>query len=229
MPRRKNPTSDMDVAKKMKVPLAQRLNTLITDGNALKDFLDCSIQAVNQYKLGISRPSLENLCKIADFYGVSTDYLLGRTDTPSVNENIQIACRVTRLSQKSVENINKSVLESWGAWRKMGDVKTIPYPVTYVINLLLESGQLKDIFEYLGLFLIYGNARFFNNKPVSVTQDEMNRVADRMEYDGYSAASREQLSEMNLQLACDTLKAAFREILENEKVRLDNGQHQKRD
>ena len=73
MGRKSSATSGMNVAEKQATPLAQRLNELITDSNGLKDFLGCSIQAVNQYKLGISRPSLENLCKIADFYGVSTD------------------------------------------------------------------------------------------------------------------------------------------------------------
>lgn len=104
MPRRKNPTSDMDVAEKMNTPLAQRLNILITDGNALKDFLGCSIQAVNQYKLGISRPSLENLCKIADFYGVSTDYLLGRTDpeNSTADEKLKMISEYTGLSNQAI-------------------------------------------------------------------------------------------------------------------------------
>lgn len=80
MSRKKNPASEMNVAEKQSLPLAQRLSALITDVSALKDCLGVSVQAINQYKLGVSRPSLENLCKIADFYGISTDYLLGRTE-----------------------------------------------------------------------------------------------------------------------------------------------------
>lgn len=103
MPRRKNPTSDMDVAEKMNTPLAQRLNILITDGNALKDFLGCSIQAVNQYKLGTSRPSLENLSKIADYYGVSTDYLLGRTDVKAADTDKRAMCEYSGLTESALE------------------------------------------------------------------------------------------------------------------------------
>ena len=73
MGRKRSKTSEMDVAEKQKTPLAKRLSKLITDGNELKDFLGVSAQAINQYKLGLSRPSLENICQIADFYGVSTD------------------------------------------------------------------------------------------------------------------------------------------------------------
>ena len=75
MGRKRSDTSKMNVAEKQETPLAKRLSELITDGNELKDFLGVSAQAINQYKLGLSRPSLENLCKIASYYGVSADYL----------------------------------------------------------------------------------------------------------------------------------------------------------
>lgn len=110
MGRKKNPASDMDVSGKLSMPLAQRLNELITDTNALKDHLGVSAQAVNQYRLGLARPSLENLCKIADFYNTSTDYLLGLSNTPSVKEDIQQACKTTGLSTAVVDWL-KSIID----------------------------------------------------------------------------------------------------------------------
>lgn len=106
MGRKKNSTSEMDVSEKMSAPLTQRLNELITDSNELKDFLGCSIQAVNQYKLGISRPSLENLSKIADFYGVSTDYLLGRTDIKTANADKRTMCEYSGLTESALEYLH---------------------------------------------------------------------------------------------------------------------------
>ena len=102
MGRKKTFASGMDVARKPSTLLAQRLNELITDSSELKDFLGCSLQAVNQYKLGTSRPSLENLAKIADFYGVSTDYLLGRTDVKSVDVTIRAIEEYTVLSESTL-------------------------------------------------------------------------------------------------------------------------------
>ena len=67
MGRKTIPASPMNVAEKQNTALAKRLDELITDTNALKTYLDISAQAINQYRLGISRPSLENLCKIADY------------------------------------------------------------------------------------------------------------------------------------------------------------------
>ena len=86
MGRKKTPTSTMNVAEKQNTDLAKRLDSLITDVNALKNYLGISAQAINQYRLGISRPSLENLCKIADYYHVTTDYLLGRTTSRSIKD-----------------------------------------------------------------------------------------------------------------------------------------------
>lgn len=103
MGRKKNTTSDANVAEKLSTPLTQRLNELITDSNELKDFLGCSIQAVNQYKLGVSRPSLENLCKIADFYGVSADYLLGRTPTRTSDMDKRAMCDYSGLTESALE------------------------------------------------------------------------------------------------------------------------------
>jgi len=40
---------------------------------------------MSQWKNAGELPSVENLMKLADYFDVSTDYLLGRTDKPEVN------------------------------------------------------------------------------------------------------------------------------------------------
>lgn len=107
MGRKKSATSELDVAQKQDTPLAKCLRKLITDTDALKEHLGCTVQAVNQYKLGTSRPSLENLCKIADFYNVSTDYLLGRTETLSSDVTIQAVRNFTGLSEDATTALSK--------------------------------------------------------------------------------------------------------------------------
>lgn len=42
---------------------------------------------LSNYKNGKKKPALENIIKLADFFGVSTDYLLGRTDNPNTSGN----------------------------------------------------------------------------------------------------------------------------------------------
>lgn len=44
------------------------------------DFLKCNQTAVGKYERGELEPSISNICKFADFFGCTTDYLLGRED-----------------------------------------------------------------------------------------------------------------------------------------------------
>ena len=48
----------------------------------LSDFLSISQVAYSYYELGRRSIPVEILCKIADYYNTSVDYLLYRTDTP---------------------------------------------------------------------------------------------------------------------------------------------------
>lgn len=109
MARRKSDTSpsELDVQAKQAFPLTERLNKLITDATALRKHLDCTSQTISQYRTGTARPSLENLCKIADYYNVSTDYLLGRTGTPSTDENTQAVHKITGLSAGAIEHMER--------------------------------------------------------------------------------------------------------------------------
>lgn len=140
MGRKKNSTSEMNVAEKQAAPLARRLSELIGDGNKLKDYLGVSAQAINQYRVGIARPSLENLCKIAKFYGVSTDYLLGLTDTPSINPQIQIAHKVTGLSENAIYQLSRLATVANG---------------NKAINTLLGNPKFYNFASYLATFF-YG-------------------------------------------------------------------------
>lgn len=47
------------------------------------EILGINQRTYSQYELGNRQIPLEALIKLADFYGVSVDYLLGRTDEPN--------------------------------------------------------------------------------------------------------------------------------------------------
>lgn len=49
---------------------------------ALADCLQCTQACYSYYERGIREIPLDVLSRLADFYGTSTDYLLGRTDRP---------------------------------------------------------------------------------------------------------------------------------------------------
>ena len=66
------------------MPLLQRLRDLREDADLyqkdMADYLHCSQVTYSRYELGTREIPLESLNALADFYGVSVDYLMGRTD-----------------------------------------------------------------------------------------------------------------------------------------------------
>lgn len=73
---------------------------------ALADHLEKSRQAICCYCDGSSSPDWETLVKIARFFSVSTDYLVGETTTKSPNTEIQAICQFTGLSETAIMNLH---------------------------------------------------------------------------------------------------------------------------
>ena len=46
----------------------------------LSDFLNLTRSAISNYELGLNEPSLDTMVAIADLYGISLDWLMGRTN-----------------------------------------------------------------------------------------------------------------------------------------------------
>ena len=73
---------------------------------------------ISQWESGTKSPSVENLWKLADLYGTSVDYLIGRTDRagkpvhqqPSVRQDArQLASDYSTLSRQGKEYIRQQM------------------------------------------------------------------------------------------------------------------------
>lgn len=56
------------------------------------------------YSLKNKKPNAERISEIADYFNVSTDYLLGRTDNPNIANNDRIAGYTSDDLRKMAEN-----------------------------------------------------------------------------------------------------------------------------
>lgn len=74
------------------------------------DFIGCSVGAYSKYETGDREPSITVLSRLADYYGVSVDYLVGRnvidTETLSAYEK-----KLVETSRSSPDFVRKSVLD----------------------------------------------------------------------------------------------------------------------
>lgn len=68
----------------------QRLRDLREDKDMkqveIADMLGIQQTVYSRYERGFQNIPIEHLLKLADFYNVSTDYILGRTNNPKLNK-----------------------------------------------------------------------------------------------------------------------------------------------
>lgn len=79
------------------------------NGITQKEFADkfgLTLRAWQSYEQGVSEPKYEVLCKIADEFNVSTDYLLGRTE-------IKAMAGTTPAEQLDVSAVEKRIIERY--------------------------------------------------------------------------------------------------------------------
>ncbi|MCL2774047.1 MAG: helix-turn-helix domain-containing protein [Oscillospiraceae bacterium] len=56
------------------------------NASTLSKEIGISSGLISQWKKGFQKPSLDVVTKIADYFNVSVDYLLSRTDNPQINK-----------------------------------------------------------------------------------------------------------------------------------------------
>lgn len=127
-------------------PFAVRFRELCKDtptAAMLREFLGVTSQTISQFKLGTTLPKTENLIRIADFFNVSVDFLLGRTNTASQDVTIQTVCSKTGLSQTAVERL--------AVWTSADDRRKL---WSGYISEIIEHDSFEYLLSRLGNYLI---------------------------------------------------------------------------
>lgn len=57
----------------------------------ISKFLGVTYQTIYKYEKDIAVPPADAIVKLAEYFNVSTDYLLGRTNIPNIDEPVAIA------------------------------------------------------------------------------------------------------------------------------------------
>lgn len=98
--------SKRSVGEKYNSPFAKSIRELMivqgTTQDALAEKIGKTRQTVSQYVNGISEPGYDTLVKIADYFSVSTDYLLGRNVPKTIDTTVQAVIAYTGLSEDNV-------------------------------------------------------------------------------------------------------------------------------
>lgn len=94
-----------------KAIFAKRLVELMVERGESDSYIakktEISPSSLTKYKTGNIEIKSHNLCSLAEHFGVTTDYLLGRSDHRyPADSNLQIAAETTGLSDKAVAKLN---------------------------------------------------------------------------------------------------------------------------
>lgn len=85
-----------------------RLRYLIdgeTARQVIADKLGCDVSLITKHYNGDRNVSLDYVVKYADYFKVSTDYLLGVSDVATNDKDLQYICDYTGLNEKSINNL----------------------------------------------------------------------------------------------------------------------------
>lgn len=74
----------------------------------LAKLLDVKRQIISYYENGTRLPSLEHLIVIAAHYKTTVDYLIGLSNVPTTDKDIQFICNYTGLSEESVNILHNA-------------------------------------------------------------------------------------------------------------------------
>lgn len=91
---------------------SQRLSELILEAAKSKvtqeniaEYVGCTRQAISQWKDGKTSPDIVSLGKLADYFNVSVEYLMGRSPVKSADIEVQEICEKLGLSEKAVNTL----------------------------------------------------------------------------------------------------------------------------
>lgn len=93
--------------------IGARINTLLANqGKRQKDLavaLEVTDNTISYFVSGSRIPNTEQLKKIAEFFSVSADYLLGLTDAKTTDKDLRFVCDYTGLSEESIKIIKSRI------------------------------------------------------------------------------------------------------------------------
>ena len=119
-------------------------------------------QAISNYINGESYPNCYKLLQIADYFNVSTDFLLGRTEDPTTNENMKVACKVTGLSEETIDIIKNLNTSNDNYYYDTNGFKP---PLLKILNTLYEKEVISEITKAVGrcLYEVIVRKNYYEN------------------------------------------------------------------
>lgn len=150
------------------------------------DSLEISRASLEYYEKGQRKPDIEVAARIAKYYGVSTDYLVGVSAaqvTASENETLKTVCDYLGISEASAEQI--SYLTSIGYSTNMDAI--LSSEIIEILTTSLDDYDKKSIEKAIA-YMTLSEAK--TKKDKERLKEEFRQADDRLEFEGYKMWNR---------------------------------------
>lgn len=150
------------------------------------DALEISRASLEYYEKGQRKPDIEVAARIAKYYGVSTDYLVGVSAaqvTASENETLKTVCDYLGISEASAEQI--SYLTSIGYNTNMDAI--LSSEIIEILATSLDDYDKKSIEKAIA-YMTLSEAK--TKKDKERLKEEYRQADDRLEFEGYKMWNR---------------------------------------
>ncbi len=210
---------------------AERIAELIGDtpSGTVAKVLGVTRQTISNCINGRYKPEVDNLEKMADYFNVSTDYILGRTDVKSPDTTIQGVCELLGLSEEALNVIVKLSKRGAGILNEfivkhlsviLSDLMVLSDQSSVIIELNESSpSPMSDDYEKLMIDAVRYRATL-----------TFNQVLDDYDARAYNREEYKKSKEQGLKLTMELLEKDNRELLKRlRKGDLKNGTNRKKE
>lgn len=220
-----------------KKEIGQRINTLLAEQDKkqkeLAEALGVLDNTISYFVSGKRVPNLEQIIKIAQFFDVSTDYLLGRTGAKTRDMSIRTICDYTGLSEAAVSELHntKGFVNSCNNERAIIDESLREYAhsrenALNIVNLFIEGHMSQfgnHLYKYkLGIAEAVEEHRAYLNDWIAETEE--NEGFHVGHYFCFSfprivseeGNAKERLAKYELYEAADDFRSFFKELASDE-------------
>lgn len=178
-------------------------------------------QTVSLYVQGQSAPDINCLNKIADYFQVTSDYLLGRTSDPSIDLDSRSVCDYTSLSPKAVDILH--TLSNSPSYTR--DLR-----ISFINHILESDIFWNRIVEHLQSAYQLRKGYESELDPEQAEKlEESAAFIKALNFGGltkYTIADGSFSSDMQIQFAADASKDLFQALIDDILKKEDNnGQH----
>lgn len=193
-------------------------------------------QVISYFENGSRTPNIDDLIKLAEIFGTSTDYLLGLTDAQSTDLEVKYICDYTGLSEAAVSELhnNKELINGCNDERAIIDETIRMYAHSReaaldIVNLFIEdhmSEMGRHLYKYkIGITEAIKEHHAYidnwNTEAEESTEGHMGHIVNKFVFVFSDIASekgtaKEQLAKYELYEAADDFKSLLKELASEE-------------